>query len=110
MVQRAAPDQSQYQLVVSIAKRYMGTVYRLDLIRKGTWGLMKAVEKYDYRGFRFSTCHMVDTPTITRAIADQARTIRVPVHMTDRIRQFYKTSRGRRRLGRQATVEELAWQ
>ena len=100
------------RLVVSVAKRYIGRgVPFLDLIQEGNLGLMKAVEKYEYqRGFRFSTyATWWIRQTITRSIADQGRTIRVPVHMVDRIRQLYKlTHELEQQLGRLPTNDELA--
>jgi len=100
------------RLAVSIAKRYIGHgVPFLDLIQEGNLGLMKAVEKYDYlRGFRFSTyATWWIRQTITRAIADQGRTIRLPVHMTDRLRLLKRASHELEQgLGRPPTVFELA--
>lgn len=100
------------RLVVSIAKRYIGHgVSFADLIQEGNLGLMKAVDKYDYRrGFRFSTyATWWIRQTISRAIADHGRTIRVPVHMIDRIRAMYRKAQElEQQLGRPPTPAELA--
>ena len=103
--------QANSRLVISMAKKYMGQgVPFLDLIQEGNLGLMKAVEKFDYRrGYKFSTyATWWIRQAITRAIADQGRTIRVPVHMSDRIRRLYHVSRKlEQELGREPTPEEI---